>query len=164
MIQAGIVGVLRHVEDCNFGARGRYGANNEKIGWNADIDGAVGEVVVASFLNVFWDGKINDFKAKDVGDSQVRATRTDYLILHPPDDNDDIFVSVGIRKCPRCQLWGWFTGKEGKQQKWWCDKYNNGRPAFFVPQTELNDMDDLKFALAINKSKQHVEEQLLLKT
>ena len=43
---------------------------------------------------------------------------------------------------PRVILCGWTRGRDGKREEYWTDP-NTGRPAFFVPQEILLDMEEL---------------------
>ena len=138
---AGPVGVSPHVKGAY--KQGRYGAGNAEGGWPFYCDGACGEMSVAKWLNVFYDGALGNFAAKDVGAiCQVRTTpyANGCLLLHPGDHDEDRFILVLAHKAPRYVLRGWLLGRDGKQQQWWPGK-NPDRPAFWVPQSELKSMD-----------------------
>ncbi len=142
LFYAGMVGVSRHIK----GARkaGQYGADNARVGWQINCDGACGELVLAKYRNVYWDGSLGNFGAADVGRIQVRTNPNEWgdLILHPKDANDDIFVLVLSHDAPMFHLRGWIKAGEGKHDKWWRDGTKN-RPAFFVPQDALIGMSSL---------------------
>lgn len=141
---AGLVGVGRHIKGIK--KEGQYGCNNVAVGWQVNCDGACGEMALAKYLGVFWDGNMGNFQAADVGALQVRTNPNAWgdLMLHPKDKDEDIFVLILSDKMPSYTLRGWIYGHEGKLQKWWRDGAK-GRPAFFVPQSELHDMSTLPF-------------------
>jgi hypothetical protein len=142
LFMAGLIGISRHVKGAH--KLGQYGVDNSKTGWQINCDGAAGEMAVAKWLGIFYDGAIGNFRAKDAAEYQVRTNPNDWgdLILHPKDADDDLFILVLSHASPTFQLRGWLQGKEGKQQKWWRDGTKN-RPAFFVPQAELHPMCEL---------------------
>tara|TARA_Y100000310_G_scaffold191013_1_gene191013 strand:+ start:2173 stop:2637 length:465 start_codon:yes stop_codon:yes gene_type:complete len=143
MLAAGLVGVSRQVKGLK--KAGRYGVNNEKTGWQIHCDGACGEMAVAKWSGVFYDGALGDFEAKDAGKYQVRTNPNDWgdLILHPRDNDDDIFILVLSHESPVFYLRGWLYGREGKKKEYWRDG-TKGRPAFFAPQEILRDVAELK--------------------
>ena len=142
MFMAGMVGVSRHVKGMN--KQGQYGANNNKNGWQYNCDGACGEMCVAKYLNKYWDGALGNFRAQDVGHYQVRTTPNDWghLLLHPKDEDAEVFILILSHGSPEFILKGWLLGKEGKVDEFWRDG-TKGRPAFFVPQEALHSMDTL---------------------
>lgn len=59
--------------------------------------------------------------------------------MHRTDPDDRPFVLVtGV--APKFVLRGWIWGRDGKLEKYWGERNNNGRPAFFVPQSALQPM------------------------
>lgn len=108
------------------------------------IEGAIGEMVVADYLGIEWDGNLGSYQAADVGRHQVRATRwvNGKLIVHPHESDDDRFVLV-TQDSGREQAYmirGWLFGRECKVPKWWADPTGQDRAAFFVPQEALRAM------------------------
>jgi len=134
-----VTGVMRQVSNLRDGRQDRHGIAREQ-GWQAHIEGALGELVVARYTNRFWSGNLGKLRADDVGDLQVRTrSRHDYeLILHPTDPDDRAFVLV-TGTAPTYRLIGWIRGREGKRQEWWKDPAG-GRAAYFVPQRALRPM------------------------
>ena len=135
MILAAQAGVLRQVENIKKGVKPAYGAGNEKD-WQYGIEGAMGEFALAKYLGVFWHGK-GKMWGNDVGVYQVRtSSRLDGdLILHPKDDDEKTYWLVtGLNG----NYWirGYIKAIDGKKDHWWRDPAG-GRPAFFVPQSEL---------------------------
>lgn len=137
------VGIMRQVKNLKDGRQDRYGASVED-GWTLHIEGACGEQAVAKHLGMYWSGNLGNLKAADVGSLQVRTrSRHNYdLLLHRTDADESAWVLV-TGAAPRFSLRGWCFGREGKDEKFWKDPAG-GRPAFFVPQSVLRPMSELK--------------------
>jgi hypothetical protein len=148
------VGAKRQVDNVLLDARAdRYGCSPE-IGFQAHIDGAFGEAVMAKFLDVWWAGQMSDLSADDAGGAQVRCSQgrrnTVSLLLHEHDKDEKVYVLVIGPFYKRgeyayARLAGWIRGVDGKKQECWGDKANNGRPCFFVPIRALNPMSEFPF-------------------
>ena len=112
--------------------------------WSMDIEAAASEAAVAKVLNLYWSpGGVR--ATADVGDSvQVRWSnrKNARLILHKEDNATQPFVLVTGR-VPHLVVVGWILGSEGQQDRYWTDP-GTGRPAYFVPQADLKDMDLLR--------------------
>lgn len=114
-------------------------------GWQREIEGVLGELVVASVFGVYWRGAADDGsegQPDDVDGMQVRATpRLDgCLIVHRKDLDDAPFILVcGIP--PTFTIPGWLTGAAAKQLRWWRNDVRS--PAYFVPQSELHPIEQL---------------------
>lgn len=129
-------GIMRQVENLKLGRAPAYGIDDDKH-WQVHIEGCLGECALAKYLDIFWAGK-GQLRAPDVGEVDVRTTwRTNgCLLLHECDPDDRIFWLVcGINGS--YDVKGWIPGREGKMSKFWGDPTNEGRAAFFVPQTAL---------------------------
>jgi hypothetical protein len=109
--------------------------------WQLHIEGALAEFAVAKHLGLYWSGAHDDLRADDVGQYQVRSTKyaDGMLVLHPPDPDERPFILVTGRN-GEYALRGWVLGREGKRDEWWGDRWNTGRPAFFVPGEALHPM------------------------
>lgn len=101
------------------------------------ISGALGELAVAKYFNIFWSGTVGELGKMDVGLFQVRMAYKDShrLIMHHSDKDDDVFIFVTGQR-DLFLLHGFTSGSYGKQRKYWQDP-GTGRPAFFVPQKAL---------------------------
>lgn len=142
MIQGAFVGLMRQVENIAKGRRDAYGIS-DGFGWQAHIEGALGEMAVAKTLNRFWSGA-HQIRAEDIAGLEVRTrSKHNYdLIVHPNDKDDSLFVLVtGLNGAYRVR--GCIRGCDAKRTEWWKDPAG-GRPAFFVPQAALEKMEVLE--------------------
>ncbi len=113
--------------------------------WEKDINGALAEMVLARWLDRYWEplmpnGKV-DHTNGDVGKVfQARSIDklSNSLILHDRDDDMAAFYLIHCN-APRFTLLGWILGRDGKRQEWW--QTRTGRPCYFVPQSALNPCD-----------------------
>lgn len=130
-----LVGSMRNVENIKKGTPPAYGAGLTQS-WQLDILGALGEMVVAKHLNLYWSkGEMHD---DDVGSLQVRtASPGRRLIIHESDADEKKFYFVTGQK-DKFVIHGWLHGWEGKQQKWWRDPTGGNRYAYFVPASNLH--------------------------
>lgn len=137
-----VVGVMRRVSALKRSRSTAYGAGGDIVEpWQVDIEGAIGELIVAKQLDRYWHALAANGDVRrewpDVGTNiQVRSTtRLDgALIVHPSDADDHIFYLV--RGCaPSYQIVGWIAGRDAKQDCWWRDDVRV--PAYFVPEMAL---------------------------
>lgn len=141
------VGVGRNIEAITKGAQHRFGGQNLN-GWSMHIYGALAELAVAKFLRIYWSGLGSGLIGPtrfsgDVGPVEVRHSGRDdaCLLLHPDDDDDRAFVLV-TGAGPDFVLRGWSFAGAVKSASFWETK--TGRPCYFVPQSALLSMDQLK--------------------
>jgi hypothetical protein len=148
MQMAIFVGAARHIANAKDGIEHAYGGDPEK-GWSMDIEGAAGEIAVARWTGIFWNGNIGNKRADDVGNLQVRTTcwHNGHLLLHKPDKGDKAFVLV-TGFAPNLIIRGWLWGYEGKREDLWRELPGRQRPAFCVPQSSLYPMSSLDFVAA----------------
>lgn len=148
---AGTIGVTRQVQTLfKKDYKGDYyGSSPKAYGFQNHCSGACGELVLAKWLGVFYDGcldNINEyFRYSDVGSYQVRTTPyTDgKLILRTLDKENDVHILVLSHSAPVYHLAGWVYGHEGKLPEFLSDGGNGRRPAYFIPQGKLRSMDTL---------------------
>ena len=62
------------------------------------------------------------------------------LLLHPRDLDDAPYVLM-TGGGGAYQVRGWIMGRDGKQEKYWGDRANQNRPAYWVPQSALNPIE-----------------------
>lgn len=142
--RADAIGRARHNENLAVGRQDAYGAK-KKGGLQLHFRGARGEYAVAKMLGISWTGNLSDLQAADVGPFQVRTTKhsAGRLILHPKDDDEDVFFLV-IDRSPEFKVMGWIEAASGKQEQFWSDPTGNDRHAYFVPQGALNPLAALR--------------------
>jgi hypothetical protein len=141
----------------SYGVKPAYGAptDPEKASHISRV-GCAGELAVCrAFHYDYGDGNLGDYKAPDAGQLQVRTSERDTyggrpteLILHPDDNDDDVFIHVTGCPYPRIMLLqGWIYAREGKKEEYWKDPTGKNRPAFFVPRHVLKDIVHLYWLL-----------------
>ncbi len=111
-----------------------------------EIVGAVGEIAVGKWSDRFFVPSVGTFhRVPDCfSNLEVRSTRLESgsLIVRDNDaDERDFVLAVLVEDCVR--LCGWISGAAAKQPEFRRNPKNH-RPAWFVPQTELLDMEDLR--------------------
>ena len=134
---AALAAVLRTGAALTNALQHRYGYDGAN-GWQVEIESSCAELAVCKALGVYWSGLAGP-GARDVTGCEVRHTELDHgrLILHPSDPDDVPFVLV-TGKRGDYELRGWIYGIDGKKDMYWDDPTRKGRPAFFVPQADLN--------------------------
>jgi hypothetical protein len=140
--EGALVGVMRQVQNLIRGRTDKHGAEDEDP-FAIHIRGALGEMALAKHRNLYWGGA-GIFRGDDVGPFQVRAADAAHkrLIVHPDDADEKAFVHITGRP-PTLTLRGWLYGRDAKRQEWWEDPTRKGRPAYFVPNDRLLDIDTL---------------------
>lgn len=146
MITAAMVGVRRTVYAIAKGMQATYGGlrPGDPGAFDNHILGAMSEYAVAQWLNLFWDGHVGQIDCSDVGNCvEVRTIRRRELRMIAHDDDSSIapFVLV-LGEPPNFTLLGWLRGSDAKQPKY-RDDPAGGRPAFFVPLSDLRPMCEL---------------------
>lgn len=116
----------------------RWGQSNNEQGLRAShYLGTRGELAVAKYLNCYWDpGGFASRYDGDVGQLEVRATRTGFLFLHDTDPDERIFVAVRELEEDRLRIMGWCRGLHGKVAAYWNAEIK--RPAYTVPFDDLS--------------------------
>lgn len=139
-----ICGMRRQIESVLKGRKDRDGLDPEE-GWTVHIEGALGELVVAKFLNIYWDFSVNRFQGPDLGKNyqvKTRAKNHYDLLVRPHDNDNDIYILV-VGMAPEYRVVGWYYGRDAKKEEW-LKKVRPDRPAaYYVPQSFLNPMKDL---------------------
>lgn len=118
-VQAAHAGLLRRCENLIKGVRPRHCCSDHE-GWSRDIDGCIGEVVVAKMLNVYWSpGKLGSSDLDWLG-IEVRSSRHDrpHLLLHDDDIDDKPYVLVWLQG-NKGYAAGWLLSREGKLKEYW---------------------------------------------
>lgn len=143
-VMAGVIGIKRRLSAIY---RNSSQANTmippDRL-WESDIEGAIAELAVCKALKIYWHGSINTFKGADAGTLQVRWTKypDGHLVVRNGDSGADIFVLVTGR-VPDFSVIGWIRGTDAKNDKYRKDPNNLGKPAWFVPQSDLRTIAEL---------------------
>ena len=143
IMMAAHCGTMRQTMNLKNRKPATYGAGHLND-WQLHIEGCLGEMAVASYLNLYWDGNLGFFSKADVGSLEVRtASNHRYnLILHPADKDDSKFILLtGVNGS--YQIHGWIYGREGKKEEFWRDPLG-GRPAFFVGKEHLHPIETIR--------------------
>lgn len=138
------VGCTRHVKALPYT---QQDGNKPGLGWDEDINGAGGELMVAKYFGVYWPGFDNDGKGCDIGRMQIKTTTiwNGRLVVRNTEDENDACILV-IGKMPTYSICGWLLAKDARQDKYLYNPSNNtntNKPAYFVPQVDLHHIDDL---------------------
>lgn len=144
MVLAATAGVLRrlehihHLQGCKDTNGPRWWAAS-RGDWNTDIEGCIGELVLARFLNAYWSPGLTGDRDFRRG-IEVRATswQNGCLILHNEDADDRPFVLITL-SLNEGRIRGWLFGLEGKRPEYWRDDRKSA--AYFVPQEALRSPD-----------------------
>lgn len=122
---------------------GGYSGNN----WTEHIEGAAAECAVAKYLEVYWSGSVDTFvRDGDVMGMEVRASiREDRRLKVAENDPDDRIV-IGVHgRMPVFEITGWILARNAKALRQYRDDPGYvGRPAFFIPVSELNSPESLR--------------------
>jgi len=144
---ASIMGSVRRVSAIQRGAPDSRGYDG-KDPWTVDVLGCAAEIAVAKKYNLYWNGRWGS----DAGPYEVKAKREQgHRLIIPLKDHkeypgdDKVCVSVMSRnpvlKPPFLWLVGWVRAGEVKES--WIYDGDQGRPAYFVPNEELHNMETL---------------------
>jgi hypothetical protein len=141
-------GMRRQATNEAKGLRGRN--NGPRFGDKAlqvHLLGAAGEMAVASYLGLkqyLYQETEARRGSDDLPGIDVK-TRSRYkydLIVQKQEDPRKKFVLVTIED-HKTFIHGWCYGKEAMEEKYWADPAK-GRPAYFVPKSELRPMSELQ--------------------
>jgi hypothetical protein len=145
--QAAEVGVMRRVASLKNNPETTDSVTLCPTSWETDCEGAIGELVVAKALNLYWAGSVNTGKAFDVADLQVRTTprHSNRLIIRPKDIDDHKIIHV-TGQPPVYRVHGWLLVRDGKKESW-LEAPNNRPPAYFIPNNFLRPIKELNVQL-----------------
>jgi hypothetical protein len=138
------VGVMRKL----FARRATLGNADgmDPWSWSEEIDGAAGELAVAKYLGMYWNGTVEDITKPDVGPYEVRTNcsrRLSDTILRPGKVHPDR-VYIGVLAFPPVfEIMGWIFGDMGMQDQWLHDGGLNRPKAWFIPRSALTSMEKL---------------------
>ena len=137
ILLAALAGVVRLIKG-QKSLKDKYGATRD---WSEDIEGCLGEMALAKGLGEYWHG-VQRVGGDDVGAGlEVRTTTytNGHLLLHD-DDHDDRRYYLVTGSLGKYHLRGYIYGVDGKKREYWKDLAGNDRPAYFVPQSALQEL------------------------
>lgn len=139
MLHGTNLGVIRMYESHNHGGKHKHGFYNSNLDpLCINVQGAIGEIVVAKARNLYFMPTVNTFKAADIGNNVQVRLRTKHewqMIVRDDDDPDHIFVHVtgsGPVYCIR----GWAYGKDVMKPEY-RQNHGNRTESWFVPEEAL---------------------------
>lgn len=134
------VGLQRNIEGIKNRGDHKVEGISRGGGWDGNIMGAMAEMVLSKFFNVYWTGKGN-YGGADVGATyEVRSK--DYhgagLRMHKSDlkkKDSPFFLITGLNGVH--VIHGWIYPVDGIKEEWFGDHAKTGKPFYQVPQSEL---------------------------
>lgn len=146
-------GILRRKECIRKGNQ-NSGYGKEKTGvWDADIEGAGAELAFFKYKHLYWEGVVNNFKGPDaLSNIQIRNTTLDRgKLIFRDDDNKEHYYILITGRIPYFKIRGFMLGKDTIRDQW-VYAPNEQKPAWFVPQENLIDIDLLDCTSKIAKA------------
>lgn len=123
---------------------------NKKRNWLDDfrfhVMGAVGELAASKVLGIPFSGSVDTFKEQpDLQDVEIRFRSNAEWQLILRDNDSDTARYVLARGLPpgAIEIVGWMYGKDGKRPEFKAN-HGNYREAYFVPDSMLRDIKELK--------------------
>jgi hypothetical protein len=142
-------GVRRQAVNEAKGLRGRNkGPRFGDKALEVHLLGAAGEMAVASYMglkNHLYAEKEARRGSDDLPggiDVKTRSKHRYDLLVQRNENPDRKFVLVTIQD-QKTLIHGWAFGRDCMKEEFWADPAR-GRPAYFVPQSELRSMESLK--------------------
>lgn len=158
--QAAIAGLERELAAI---VKARQDANGtpERDAWGLHIGGCLGELAVAKWLGVYWDGAFRQkLVAGDVGALEVRYTdwTNGRLLIKEKDADDAAYLLVTGPSLQQCfTIRGWIVGGDAKKDVWHVE-LERGRPCYAVPQAVLSPLGPIWEANAAPRALERVGE------
>ena len=155
---AGWTGMHRQIRAVVEDRKGIAEQPNDAPFFQNHLEGAMGEVAVATALRLPWSGiqdQVGEDRTPDVGDLlQVRTTgKVDKFSGEPAwpvrrKDPDHHFMVMVFGRCPTYYLQGWIPIGEAKKIGEWSSKGNGRPPAWWIVRQQLKPMKQLPAVLA----------------
>jgi hypothetical protein len=143
LLLAAIVGVRRYVESIAAGHSSIFATD-----WSRHVEGAAAELAFAKDRGLYWTG-VTQLARTDVSGVQVRhTTRPDGCLVIRDRDclaNEPTVLVTGAAGVYR--LVGWIRPAFARREEWRRDPNGYG-PAYFVPQSALETLEELEELLA----------------
>jgi len=143
--KGGEAGLVRQITAINNNSEHTYKQEKSWGDWGNNIEGALGELAVATYLGIDWDSEANRKGMPDVGQYEVR-THPLYkykMVIRSSDKDRSIFVLV-TGQLGEYVLHGWILAKDAKKKEYLWQPDPKRPASYFVPQNKLHDMKELK--------------------
>lgn len=104
-----------------------------------NIEGACGELAYAKARGIYYEPRVNTYKAPDFGDRVQIRTRTDHsydLLIRDNDKPEHYYVLV-TGTLPTYRIVGYILGADAMAQPAWRKNWGGRGEAWFVPQLAL---------------------------
>lgn len=134
MILGAHVGAIRQTLQVEKRAAQNHGADPNKNGFQRHVEGALAEMALAKFLDVYWRG-VGEVRAPDVGEDDCRQTdlADGHLFIHE-NDSRKTWLVTGLNG--KYEVRGWIMAEDGKRDEWYRAP-QSGRFCWCVPQSAL---------------------------
>lgn len=132
--------------------------------WEPDIQGALGELAVSKWLDLFWDGMADPTEEPDVTFVDVRTTKHGggRLAIYKRDlqIKPNIPYVLVVQRLPAMYLVGWrFANEVLQPNDWWKpfgfrpEERDTKRECWGIPQRDLHAMENLEFLIGRGESR-----------
>jgi hypothetical protein len=139
LLLATSVAIRRNSSNIKNRVRTEHNTNLRKTSWQGHCIGALGELAVCFYFGVEFKTEIGNFNDLDVANAyEVRTgwRKDSHLAMFPEDFDNVPFIHVR-GSLDKFGIMGWLWGKEAKQQRWWRDKWRNGRTNYYIHEDNL---------------------------
>ena len=143
VLLASHVGCMRNVQSLKK-ATDRVEPEPRKY-WQSNIIGAIGECVIAKYFNIYWSGAVGDWRAKDVGDFEVKTNEQIYkknVLMVKKGNSPDRKYFLVAGNAFNYRIFGWVDGYDIMSEARWGDPFNNTLSCYHMDATELNAIRD----------------------
>jgi len=139
---AAAVGSRRQLNAVMKAREPRFGEQHDGQLHRNHLRGAMAELAVAKYLDVYWGGHVGVFTSlDDVGKYEIRySMRSDLKVK----ENDEGIVISVTGQPPKMKIAGYINAEDAMRDEWKKDFNNGGKPAFFVPHRCLKSVEALK--------------------
>lgn len=141
---AGAVGYRRQLNATMKSSEPRWPEEHDGQLHRNHMRGAMAELAVAKYLNVYWGGHFGVYTSMpDVDRYEVRYLGKPHQGLKIKEDDTGIVIGV-TGQPPNLKIVGWIVSEDGMREEWSKDFGKKAPPAFFVPLNELRSVEELK--------------------
>ena len=149
MLVGCMTGLTRHIESLTRGMKHRFPEQYPHQALLNNQLGSCSEMAYAKMIGAYFSHSVNTFQVPDIGDNiEVRYSNMDKLKVRMTDR--DVYVVSMSGRLPEFTYNGFIWCEDAKRPEWVKDYNNLGKPAYFVPLSELT----LEFVTTKNKPEQ----------